>query len=62
MTKPILATPKMDRAESKRIYGELRMTQASPEKEIRLKRADDVFARAQKRGERVTGDGRKDSR
>lgn len=51
MSKPIFATPTMDRAESKRIYGELRETQATGDKAKRFREADGVFERAQKRAQ-----------
>lgn len=51
MTKPIFATPKMDRAESERIYGELRKTTPSGAKARKLAEADGVFARAKRRAQ-----------
>jgi hypothetical protein len=57
MTKPIFATPKMDRAESKRIYGDLRKTEpASEEKAARFREADGVFSRARDRAAKAAGE------
>lgn len=55
MSKPIYATPKMDKAESRRIYGELRQTKPTREKEEQLRQADGVYERARQRAQKTAG-------